>query len=146
MYILYRLLCSCVVCVGRSHSEVIPVIWKQLGSMSTTQKQSYFSLYELLRGLQDPVDGTIGKILLVFILACPDPLLYRFLLSLLLHFLIFCSSVQQLKPHHQTITMSQPPNFLIPENAAIAQSCCDLETCQQLGSILILACTNYLED
>ena len=33
--------------------------------MSTTQRQNYFTLQQLLRGLQDPVDDTIGKFLLL---------------------------------------------------------------------------------
>ena len=65
LFFLYRLLCSNVVCVVRSHSKVIPVIQNQVRSMSTTQKQNYFSLLQLLRGLQDPVDDMMGKILLL---------------------------------------------------------------------------------
>ena len=41
------------------------MIWKQLATMSTTQRQNYFTLQQLLRGLQDPVDDTIGKIMLL---------------------------------------------------------------------------------
>ena len=62
---LCRLMCSSVSCIVGSHLEVIPMIWKQLGSMSTTHKQNYFGLWQLLRGLQDTVDVTIGKILLL---------------------------------------------------------------------------------
>ena len=57
-------MCSSVVCIVGSHLEVIPMIWKELRSMSTTQKQTYFHLKQLLRGLQHPVDYTMGKVLL----------------------------------------------------------------------------------
>ena len=43
---------------------MIPMIWKELRSMSTTQKQTDFHLKQLLRGQQHPVDYTMGKVLL----------------------------------------------------------------------------------
>ena len=55
-------MCSSVGCVVESHSQVIPKIWKQLRSTSTTQKQNKFSLQQLVRGLQDPMDDTKGEI------------------------------------------------------------------------------------
>ena len=58
-------MCSGVVCVVGSHSEVIPVIQKQLRGILPTWKNYYFSLWQLLRGQQDPVDDTIGLILLL---------------------------------------------------------------------------------
>ena len=72
--------------------------------MSTTWKHTYSSLYQLLRGLKDPVDGTAGKIPLVFILACPDSLLDCFLFSFLLHFLIIV-----LLFNNQKLTIKQSP-------------------------------------
>ena len=58
-------MCSTVVYEVMSFLEVIPVFWKQVGSISATHMQNYFSLYELLRELQAPVDDTMGKILLL---------------------------------------------------------------------------------
>ena len=43
---------------------MLPTIQKQLRSMSRTQKQKYFSFLQLLGGLQNPADYTIGKVLL----------------------------------------------------------------------------------
>ena len=54
-------MCSSLVCAEKSHLEMIPVILKQLDSMSITQKQNYFSLAELPRGVQDLMDDTMGK-------------------------------------------------------------------------------------
>ena len=42
------------------HSKVIAVIWKHID----TSEANYFSMLELLKGLQDHKDGTIGKILI----------------------------------------------------------------------------------
>ena len=42
--LLCRLMCSNVMCVVENQLEVIPMIWNQLGSMSTTWKQDYSSL------------------------------------------------------------------------------------------------------
>ena len=52
-------MCSSVVCVVGSHLEMIPMIQKQLRSMSTSLKQNYYSLQQLLRGLQEPVDDIV---------------------------------------------------------------------------------------